>query len=144
LPAPPDFRDPETTGFDHAWVGMEPTFATKQSVRKWLEMSETPEGALPVGEQAAIAREVITGFVKWVEEAATKDPRPTGDSMEPHRHRIHPLLWKALERQPKAASSVVRREQEAWKAGRETYLGRRPRWSIKGAVPPWKPWRPAK
>ena len=98
--------------------------------------------ALPAGEQAAIAREVITGFVKWVEEAATKDPRSAGDRiearMEPHRHRIHPLLWKALEGQPKAASAVVRREQEAWEAGRETYLKRRPRWSIKGAVPPWK------
>jgi hypothetical protein len=58
--------------------------------------------------------------------------------MEPHRHRIHPLLWKALETQPKAASAVVRREQEQWTAGRETYLNRRPRWSIKGSVPPWK------
>ena len=94
--------------------------------------------ALPAGEQAAIAREVVTGFVKWVEEAATQVPRPTSDPMEPHRHRIHPLLWKALEGQPKAASSIVRREQESWSAGRETYLKRRPRWSIKGAVPPWR------
>jgi hypothetical protein len=96
--------------------------------------------ALPVPEQAAIAREVITGFVKWVEEAATQDPRipRDGDPMEQHRHRIHPLLWKAVERQPKAAGAVVRREWEAWKAGRETYLGRRPKWSFKGAVPPWR------
>ena len=97
--------------------------------------------ALPAGEQAAIAREVITGFVQWVEEAATKDPRTPrdpSDPMEPHRHRIHPLLWKALARQPKAAGAVVRREWQAWTAGRATYLGRRPQWSIQGAVPPWR------
>jgi hypothetical protein len=94
--------------------------------------------ALPAGEQAAIAGEVITSFVQWVEEAATKDPRTPPDPMEPHRHRIHPLLWKALARQPKAAGAAVRREWQAWTAERETYLGRRPRWSIKGAVPPWK------
>jgi hypothetical protein len=96
--------------------------------------------ALSDGERAAVSREAITGFVQWVEEAATKDPRTprAGDPMEPHRHRIHPLLWKALERQPKGMGAVVRREWKAWDAGREEYLGRRPRWSIKGAVPPWR------
>jgi hypothetical protein len=96
--------------------------------------------ALPAGEQAAIAREAVTGFVQWVEEAATKDPRAprAGDPMEPHRHRIHPLLWKALERQPKGMGALVRREWQAWDAGREGYLRRRPRWSIQGAVPPWR------
>ncbi len=29
------FRDPEATGFDAAWVGMEPTFQSRKSVAKW-------------------------------------------------------------------------------------------------------------
>ena len=38
------YRDPETTDFGNAWVGMEPTFQTKKSVRKWKRLSVTPEG----------------------------------------------------------------------------------------------------
>src|SRR5687768_668730 len=38
------YRLPEKTDFDNAWVGMEPTFQTKKSVKKWREMSQTPEG----------------------------------------------------------------------------------------------------
>jgi len=40
----PTYRDPQATGFAHAWVGMEPTFQTKKSVRKWRTFSEDPEG----------------------------------------------------------------------------------------------------
>lgn len=38
------FRDPAATDWDNAWVGMEPTFQTRKSVRKWKEMSATPTG----------------------------------------------------------------------------------------------------
>ncbi len=38
------YLDPETTDFGHAWVGMEPTFQTVKSIRKWKEMAVTPEG----------------------------------------------------------------------------------------------------
>lgn len=38
------YLDPEATDFDHAWVGMEPTFQTAKSIRRWKEMAVTPEG----------------------------------------------------------------------------------------------------
>ena len=102
--------------------------------------------ALPAGEKAALAREAIGGFVRRVEEAASVDPRRGGpggaeDPMEGHRHRIHPLLWQALEAahgRTKSADPVAR-ELKAWQAGRESYLARRPPWSqIEGSVPPWE------
>src|SRR3954470_4975321 len=40
----PTYRDPQTTDFADAWVGLEPTFQTKKSVRKWRRFSEEPEG----------------------------------------------------------------------------------------------------
>jgi hypothetical protein len=36
--------DPTTSGFDDAWVGMEPTFQSAKSVRKWRELSEQEGG----------------------------------------------------------------------------------------------------
>ena len=38
------FRHPERTGFADAWVGIEPTFQTAKSVRKWKKMSAEPGG----------------------------------------------------------------------------------------------------
>jgi len=38
------YLDPTTTDFEHAWVGIEPTFQTAKSVRKWKQMAVTPEG----------------------------------------------------------------------------------------------------
>lgn len=38
------YRDPKATGFDQAWVGMEPTFQSAKSVRKWRKLSTTPSG----------------------------------------------------------------------------------------------------
>src|SRR6185312_14720020 len=38
------FRDPLTTDFANAWVGMEPTFQTEKSVRSWNKLSCTPKG----------------------------------------------------------------------------------------------------
>jgi hypothetical protein len=97
---------------------------------------------LPAGEKAAIAREAVTAFVQRVHQAAEKDPRPgaAADPMEPHRHRVHPLLWKALEAAPGMidGDATLRAEWEAWQSKRKEYLGRRPIWSVTGAKPPWK------
>ena len=38
------FRDPERTTFADAWVGLEPTFQTAKSVRKWRTMSAESGG----------------------------------------------------------------------------------------------------
>lgn len=97
---------------------------------------------LPGGERAAIAREVVAGYVERVENAATKDPRPRGhrDPMEPHRHRIHPQLWRALEDEPGAldVDAAVRSEHTSWQLREKEYLARRPIWSPLGTPPPWK------
>ena len=74
---------------------------------------------LPAGEKADLAREAIGGFVERVEQAAAMDPRPeaTDDPMEWHRHRIHPLLWEALESAPAGgANDPVHKELKAWQA----------------------------
>jgi hypothetical protein len=96
--------------------------------------------ALPKGEKAAVAREIVTAFVERVEQAATVDPRPaarTRDPMEWHRHRIHPILWKALAAVP-GPRDAARRELESWQARRDEYLARRPVFSQTDLVPPWE------
>jgi hypothetical protein len=96
---------------------------------------------LPLGEQAAIAREAIEGFIERVQQAAPFDPRKnTRDAMEAHRHRIHPVLWRVLERERDvlARARGVRAEWAAWSADRKKYLRRRPLWSVADTRPPWK------
>lgn len=98
--------------------------------------------ALPGGEKAGLAREVIGNFLTYVHEAAAMDPRPTArqeDPMEWHRHRIHPLLWQALKNTPLGRTSdPVHKELTAWQAEQEKYLARRPVWSqIESTPPPW-------
>lgn len=39
-----EFRLQEATDFDRAWVGMEPTFQSEKSVKKWNKMSAKPGG----------------------------------------------------------------------------------------------------
>jgi hypothetical protein len=93
---------------------------------------------LPKGEKAAIAREIVTGFVERVEQAAAHDPRPSaGDPMEWHRHRIHPILWDALAAVPGPRDAAAR-ELEAWRSQRDHYLARRPVFSQSDLVPPWE------
>jgi hypothetical protein len=95
--------------------------------------------ALPVKERAAVAREAVGGFVQMVEEAASADPRhPKGDPMEPHRHRVHPLLWSALKHAHLSRKDPVGRELAAWQAKHTRYLARRPVFSQTGDEPPWK------
>ncbi len=98
---------------------------------------------LPAGEKAALAREAISGFLERVEQAAAMDPRPAAasDPMQWHRHRIHPLLWEALQAAPanRVASDPVRRELKAWQARQDEYLARRPPWSpVEDWGPPWE------
>ncbi len=98
--------------------------------------------ALPSGERAAIAIEAVNGFIERVENAASKDPRSqaTRDPMQAHRHRVHPLLWKALETEPAslATNAAVRRELEIWTRDRKQLSAQRPQWSVTGVKAPWK------
>lgn len=96
--------------------------------------------ALPAGEKAAIAHEAVAGFVERVQVAAEADPRPAAkgaDPMEWHRHRVHPILWQALETATLKAKDPVRRELDHWKARREEYMARRPIYSQAKLEPPW-------
>jgi hypothetical protein len=95
---------------------------------------------LPAGEKAALAREAIGNFLGYVQQAAAMDPRQAkADPMEWHRHRIHPLLWQALEDEPGGtANDAVRKELQAWQTRREDYLARRPVFSQTGMPPPWE------
>ena len=104
--------------------------------------------ALPEKAKAAVAREVVTHFVEYVEQAASVDPRRKAerseaaqeDPMEWHRHRVHPVLWAALESERRAPKrkDVARRELERWQANRKRYLSRRPPFSLTGVKEPWK------
>jgi len=99
--------------------------------------------ALPAGEKAAIAREVIGNFLAYVQDAAAQDPRPAAgddDPMEWHRHRIHPVLWQALMDAPSGdVIDPVNKELAAWQAEQEKYLARRPVWTqLSDSPPPWE------
>ena len=97
---------------------------------------------LPRGEQAAVAREAIEGFLERVHQAASHDPRheASRDPMESHRHRIHPVLWQALERERGVLAKArdVRAEWKAWSEDTKKYLARRPVWSVTDLRPPWE------
>ena len=97
---------------------------------------------LPLGEQAAIACEAVEGFLERVHQAASEDRRHDvdRDPMEAHRHRIHPVLWRTLERERGvlAQRTKVRAEWKAWRKDGKKYLARRPVWSVTNARAPWK------
>jgi hypothetical protein len=66
------FRRPETSDFGNAWVGMEPTFQTKKSIRKWRKMAGTPEGEdryFATGHmqrtQKRVAKEIKKRYEAW-------------------------------------------------------------------------------
>ena len=50
------YRRQEATDFDHAWVGMEPTFQSRKSVQKWNQMSAEPGGEDAYFEDAYMLR----------------------------------------------------------------------------------------
>ncbi len=98
-------------------------------------------------DRAAIAREAVMGFVERVANAASCDPRrddaavAARDPMDAHRHRVHPLLWKALagDAESKRDTDVVGRQLRAFQADVDGHLARRPQWSQdESAVPPWE------
>ena len=98
---------------------------------------------LPIGEKAAIAREIMTGFISRVQAAASMDKRESSrnaDPMELHRHRILPILWDVLDRPEVGlkAGDQIQRELEAWKSNRNEYLSRRPVFSHINIKEPWK------
>jgi hypothetical protein len=68
------------------------------------------------------------------------DPRSTSDDpMEWHRHRIHPVLWKALEdgKSTFQLDDSVQRELRAFRANTKKYLDRRPVFSQIRLKRPW-------
>jgi len=38
------YRLPEKTGWEHAWVGLEPTFQSRKSIKKWHKMGRVKDG----------------------------------------------------------------------------------------------------
>jgi hypothetical protein len=97
---------------------------------------------LPPAEKADLAREVIGQFIDYVQRAASVDPRPgvQDNPMEWHRHRIHPVLWDALQNAPGGKKNdLVQAEWKTWQENRQTYDGRRPVFSpVKKLTPPWE------
>src|SRR4029077_9899845 len=66
------FRKPEATDFADAWVGLEPTFQTAKSIRKWRKMSKTPEGEAAYFDdpymlktQRKVARAIKDKYERW-------------------------------------------------------------------------------
>ena len=72
------FRDPTKSSFDDAWVGMEPTFQSAKSVRKWREMSEE-EG----GEDAYFLDPYMLGTLRKVARQMVKSWRKAEDRKDP-------------------------------------------------------------
>ena len=66
-PALEHILDPTTSNFDDAWVGMEPTFQSAKSVRKWRELSEE-EG----GEDAYFLEDYMLGTLRKVARQIVK------------------------------------------------------------------------
>lgn len=73
------YRMPEMTDFGNAWVGMEPTFQTVKSIRRWREMSETPEG-----EEEYFKDDYMLGMQRKVAKAIKK-------KYEKRRKEKHPF-----------------------------------------------------
>ena len=82
---------------------------------------------LPAGEKAILAREAIGGFVSaWNRPPRwTRGRRQPDDPMEWHRHRIHPLLWEALDGAQAGGGSndPVYKELKSWQAKKERIPG---------------------
>ena len=65
------FRDPIAAGFDDAWVGIEPTFQTAESVDKWRKLSEVEGGEdeyfvdeYMLGTLRKVARQIVKSWSK--------------------------------------------------------------------------------
>jgi len=80
------FRDPTASDFDHAWLGLEPTFQSRKSVQKWLDMSVDEEGedayfsdSYMLGKQQKIAKEIVRS---WRKRRSKKDADCFFDTVE--------------------------------------------------------------
>jgi len=72
------FLDPARSSFDDAWVGMEPTFQSAKSVKKWRELSEQ-EG----GEDAYFVDEYMLGTLRKVARQIVKSWRKENSRENP-------------------------------------------------------------
>ena len=70
--------DPTASGFDDAWVGMEPTFQSAKSVRKWRELS-VEEG----GEDAYFLDHYMLGMLRKVARQIVKTWRKAEKKNDP-------------------------------------------------------------
>jgi len=80
------FRDPTTSDFDNAWLGLEPTFQSRKSVRKWMDMAVDKEGEDGYFEDPYMLgtlKKVAVDFVRlWRKRRAKYDPSCYFDSVE--------------------------------------------------------------
>src|SRR6478672_7937744 len=70
--------DPTTSSFDDAWVGMEPTFQSAKSVRKWRKLS-AEEG----GEDAYFLDDYMLGTLRKVARQFVKSWRKAERKSDP-------------------------------------------------------------
>jgi hypothetical protein len=73
------YLDPKGTDFGHAWVGMEPTFQTKKSVRKWKKMAVSQ-----AGEDAYYRSKYMVKTERRVAKAIKKEYRAQLKAGAPH------------------------------------------------------------
>jgi hypothetical protein len=80
------FLDPTTSSFDDAWVGMEPTFQSAKSVKKWRKRSEEEDGEdayfldeYMLGTLRKVARKIVK---TWRKAEQKKDPDCFFDSVK--------------------------------------------------------------
>jgi len=138
-------HDPSLLGQLERRARKENLVASRQRIKSNFVEPETLFWAawrvIPAGQKAEIAREAVMGLVERVENAASMDRRDKWqDPMEPHRHRVHPILWEALEGDASAlaANATLLREVEEWRAHKAAYLARRPCWSPVDDTAPWE------
>jgi hypothetical protein len=65
------FRDPARTGWEDAWAGLEPTFQTAKSIRKWEKLAALGEA----GEDAYFEDDYMLGTQREVAKAIAKKYR---------------------------------------------------------------------
>lgn len=65
------FKDPSTADWDNAWVGLEPTFQTEKSIKKWWKLSDLGEA----GEDAYFKDDYMLGTQREVAKMIAKKYR---------------------------------------------------------------------
>ena len=93
------YRNPEATDFGNAWVGIEPTFQTEKSVRKWWKMSVQPGG-----DDAYFLNDYLLKTQKNVVKAIKKRYRAQQKKGRPH------CMFARVERKDDIDQWKVRRQ----------------------------------